>query len=399
MALQFRIRTGYPDFLDLHWDKPLSRWNDCCDEIVDIPRGISRHPVVFVIYSDALFAFKELPSGVAEKEYDSLLSIEKRGLPVVKPVGFVDRIVNDHENSVLITEYLTKSIPYRLLLFKTELQRYRKHLLDAIANLMVELHITGVYWGDCSLSNALFRRDAGKLQAYLVDAETVEIFKSKLSPLMRHQDLEIMERNIDREINSLVEDGLIVDNDQNFLVADTGAYIRLRYQELWEEITREETIRPGENFRIQNRIRALNELGFSVGDISLVPTEGGNELRFRIAVTDRNYYRKRLKQLTGLDAEEYQARLLMNEIQEHKAALSHEQNRDVSITEAATSWLESIFLPITEQLQNLISEQTTIIELYCQVLEHKWYLSERAQHDVGHAFAVKDFLEKYGKQV
>lgn len=52
----------------------------------------------------------------------------------------------------------------------SSLERYRDHLLDAISGLLVQLHLAGTFWGDCSLSNTLFRRDAGALQAYLVDA-------------------------------------------------------------------------------------------------------------------------------------------------------------------------------------------------------------------------------------
>jgi hypothetical protein len=65
---------------------------------------------------------------------------------------------------------------------------------------------------------------------------------------------------------------------------DTGAYIRLRYQRLWDEITHEDVINPAENYRIQERIRALNALGFSVGDVELASTENGNQLRLRVVV-------------------------------------------------------------------------------------------------------------------
>ena len=44
-----------------------------------------------------------------------------------------------------------------------------------MASLLVDLHLAGVYWGDCSLANTLFRRSGDKIQAYLVDAETSEI--------------------------------------------------------------------------------------------------------------------------------------------------------------------------------------------------------------------------------
>ena len=74
--------------------------------------------------------------------------------------------------------------------------------------LLVQLHLAGIYWGDCSLSNTLFRRDAGALQAYLVDAETAEIHPARLSPVLRHHDLEIMVENIDGDLVDLEALGL-----------------------------------------------------------------------------------------------------------------------------------------------------------------------------------------------
>ncbi len=64
------------------------------------------------------------------------------------------------------------------------------------------LHLSGVFWGDCSLSNTLLRRDANTLQAYLVDAETTE-FINPLPPAVRYQDLEIMEEIINGELIEL----------------------------------------------------------------------------------------------------------------------------------------------------------------------------------------------------
>jgi hypothetical protein len=49
-----------------------------------------------------------------------------------------------------------------------------------------------------------------------------------------------------------------------------------------------------------------------------------------------------------------------------------------------------------EQLKHLIDQNMTIAELYYQVLEHKWYLSERARRDVGHQAAVEDYLKSFG---
>jgi hypothetical protein len=392
------IRTGSPDFSDLPWHLPLLNWRGVCDRLEDAPRGLSRHPVVFVNFDGQLFAIKELPEGVAEREYTLLGQIESHHLPSVSPVGYGDIQRGDNSASILITRYLEGALPYRMLFMSRGLKTYRKYLLDAIAGLLVQLHLSGVYWGDCSLSNTLFRRDAGALQAYLVDAETAEFYPDRMSAPLRYHDLEIMEENINGDLLDLHLRGELNPDQATIPIANTGSYIRVRYLRLWEEITREDIIFPHEHFRIQDRIRALNELGFSVGNVELAKTENGDQLRLRVVVTDRNFHRDQLHTITGLDVEEFQATKMMNEIQELKATLSQDHNRSTPLSVAAYKWLEEIYHPVTEKLEKLANGTMTIAELYCQVLEHKWYLSEKAQRDVGHQMATEDFISKFGSQ-
>jgi hypothetical protein len=265
---------------------------------------------------------------------------------------------------------------------------------------LVQLHLAGVYWGDCSLSNTLFRRDAGHLQAYLVDAETGEFTSQALAPVDRHQDLVIMEENITGDLIDLETVGLLSVSQvsEGIPLDDTGAYIRLRYQQLWEEITREVMISPNEHYRIQERIRAMNELGFSVGEVELSGGEGANLLHLRVVVTDRNFHRDQLFGLTGLEVEEKQAVKMMNEIHEIKATLSKNDNRSTPLSVAAYYWLEHIYGPMIELLKPLANNQMSPAELYCQMLEHKWYLSEQAQRDVGHPYATQDYIQRFSSQ-
>jgi hypothetical protein len=384
------FRPGHPDFHDLPWGFPLTEWADHCDYLEEVPRGLSRHPVEFVNYSGIIYGFKEMPPGLAEKEYNLLLSMERKRLPVVTAAGFAATETSAGKRSVLITRFLDRSLPYRSLFMRRSLMRYRDHLLDAIAGLMVQIHLAGVYWGDCSLSNTLFRRDAGALQAYMVDAETVEIYPGILPPTMRLHDLEIMEENVDGGLADLGTANLIMDG---IPIDDTGASIRIRYQNLWEEITRQVIINPDEKYRIQERIQVLNLLGFSIGEVLLEPSEAGDSLQIQVVVTDRNFHRDQLLGLTGIEAEEMQARKMMNEIHEQKATLSMTNNRSTPLSLAAFNWMEEIFSPTLAAMGSRLDQYSDPAELYCQILEHKWYLSEKAKHDVGHQYAVDDFLK------
>jgi hypothetical protein len=385
------VRPGFPDFLDLPWEFSLIDWHEHCQQRVVVPRGVSRHIVEFINYDGNLYALKELPKGVAEHEYDLLRAMSEARLPVVKPVGHANLTYQGGQNSVLITQYLDYSQPYRSLMISSGGSDFMEHLLDAMAGLLVQLHLAGVFWGDCSLSNTLFRRDAGALQAYLVDAETAEIHE-QVSPALRHDELKIMEDNINGDLADLAASRLLPTSTPIFEITTS---IRRRYQRLWEEITHEEVIAPNERFRIQERIRALNKLGFSVGELELRATEDGEKLSLRAIVTDRNFHRDQLFGLTGLETEEMQAEKMMNEIQELRASLDKDKNQSIAMSAAAYKWLEELFQPAVRKLAPLIErDRIDPAEIYCQILEHKWYLSEKAQRDVGHAVAIEDFLKR-----
>jgi hypothetical protein len=386
--LSSALRPGHPDFLDLPWDAPLSAWRGRCERLIELPVGPSRHPVVFVDYAGRLYALKELPPGLAEREHELLRRMQEARLPVVSSVGSIQARSDEGEASVLVTLFLERSLPYHLLFQKGSLQRYREHLLDAMVNLLVQLHLAGVYWGDCSLYNTLFRRDAGALQAYLVDAETSQI-QPELAGALRGQDVDIMQENVCGALADLQAAGAL---DEGHDIAATGRYLERRYAELWAEITREEVLGLDERFRIQERVRSLNALGFSVDEVEVAAEEGGR-LRIRALVAARHFHRNLLSSLTGLDTEEQQAQKLVNEIRELRAALSRQKNRSMPLSAAAYAWLQEVYLPVVERLRaESGGGELDPVELYCELLEHKWYLSEIAHQDVGHQAALEDYL-------
>lgn len=387
--LSAALRPGHPDFLDLPWEHPLSDWAGRTSRLEDLPRGESRHPVVFVGYEEGIYALKALPPGRAEQEYELLKGMEEQRLPVVEPVGRISAATPAGESSVLVTRYLERSLPYQALFLQADLHRYRDQMLDALAGLLVQLHLAGAYWGDCSLANTLFRRDAAALEAFLVDAETSELTES-LSELRRHHDLDVMEENVGGALYDLLALGALPPGLEG---PATGQQVRRRYEELWREINAELVIGKGDSYQIQERVRRLNALGFSVGEIALA--EAGGQLRLKVLVTDRHFHRDRLLSLTGLDAGERQAELLMNEVQRVRMVLSEERQRSTSLTAAAFHWRERIYGPAVEQLKLALGPELSAVERYCELLEHKWFLSERARADVGLAAALEDYVRRF----
>lgn len=386
------LRPGHPDFLDLPWSLPLRDWTPVCSRLVQLQRGLSRHEVLFVSYGAAVYALKELPVPNAEHEYGLLLRLEERDLPSVVAVGHARVAHADGERaSILITRYLDASLPYRLLFQNPGLERYRERLLDAIAGLLVRLHLGGLYWGDCSLSNTLFRRDAGELRAYLVDAETSEMH-DELSAGQREQDLLIMEENVEGELADLAA---LAELPHEMRREDTGATIRRRYEALWGEIGRELVLGADEGWRIQERVRALNALGFSVGEIELERAGEGNRLRLRTVVTDRDWHRRQFHSLTGIIAGDRQAQLMLNDLQETRVRLASQLGRSVPLAVAAYRWETERWQPVLAKLAPLVDKGGDPAELFCQVLEHKWFLSEHARRDVGLEAALADYVERF----
>ena len=196
-----------PELAFLPWGVPLEDWPE--DLVVALPRGISRHIVRFVRMNGVVYAVKEVEEHYAKREYELLFDLVRRGLPTVEPVGVVlDRTDADGEElpAGLITRHLEFSLPYRALFSSSLRLETANRLLDALAVLLVQLHLSGFSWNDCSLSNTLFRRDAGAFAAYLVDAETGELHPS-LSNGQRMYDLETAATNVAGELMDLQAGG------------------------------------------------------------------------------------------------------------------------------------------------------------------------------------------------
>lgn len=392
-ALRLR-RTG--GLLDLPWELPLAEWPDQLG-FRDLPVGPSRHLVRFLVRDGALLALKDEPIEVAEREYEVLAHLERSGLPAVSPVGVARQPAT--ESAILVTEYLAHSLQLRRLLARFPLGPgpYRGRLLDAMAWLLVEIHRGGVYWGDCSLANTLFRRDGDRIQAFLVDAETSEVHPS-LSDGQRAYDLEVLVENV---AYGLADIALLQDRPEDLDAAITDAEsVRDRYVAIWHELHLEPVLPAGDRQAIRAQLRRLNDLGFAIDEIEIVPAgpdaatasePGRSRVRLRATTTNRSFHAHQLERLTGIRALEGQARLLLNDLHEYTAWLELRGGQHLAEAEAASLWRRDILEPSLARLRPAIGARD-VIQAYCDVLEHKWLLSERADRDVGLEAAMAAYL-------
>jgi tRNA A-37 threonylcarbamoyl transferase component Bud32 len=381
-----RLRRAGP-LLDLPWEQPLADWPDAL-AFRELPVGPSRHLVRFLVVDDLLIALKEEPRLVAEREYAVLNHLERVGLPAVTPIGIAEGAESD--NAILVTEYLAHSMQFRRLLARLPIGSggYRERLLDAMAWLLVDLHRGGVFWGDCSLANTLFRRDGDRIQAFLVDAETSEVHPA-LSDGQRAYDLEILVENVGYGLADVArlqgrEGGL----DDAIEAAES---VRARYEAIWQELHLEPEVPAGDRHAIRGQIRRLNDLGFAVDEVEVVPGAGGSQVRLRLVTSNRDFHANELERLTGIRALEGQARLLLNDLREYVAWLEVRGGRRVGELPGARRWRREILDPTLRRLRPAIGRRDPI-QAYCDVLEHKWLLSERAKADVGLEAAIQAYL-------
>jgi len=380
--MRFRLAQpdDYPAGLNLPWARPLEQWPDSL--FVDVARGLHRNPVRFTEFSGAVYAIKELLEHVAEREYRLLRSLQQLSLPVVEPIGLItDRPAPTRAPDrwgLLVTRYLRHSMPFRHVIARGTTEVQAQQLLDALAELLVNLHLAGFFWGDCSLSNALFRLDAGRYTAYLVDAETGELH-SALSTGQRAHDLQIAQENVAGEFMDLKAGfGLPGTLDP----IDLAAGLVSRYEDLWIELTREEVFAAHEQYRVDARIARLNELGFDVEELDLQGIEGGHKIRLRVKVVEPGHHRRRLESLTGLDVQENQARRMLNDLEHHRALWSQLEGQRLAERVAARRWLDEVYQPTVAAIPAAQRGKLDEAEIFHQLLEHRWYLSERERRDV-----------------
>ncbi|NKX56862.1 DUF4032 domain-containing protein [Arthrobacter mobilis] len=385
-ALNITSATTDEKLLDLPWDLALEDWPVA--NLAALPRGLSRHVVRFAHLSGSVIAIKETSEHVARHEYHMLRKLQRLDVPCVEPLAVITgrRTADGADlDPVLVTRHLRFSLPYRALFSQTLRQPTLTRLIDAQALLLVRLHLAGFYWGDVSLSNTLFRRDAGAFAAYLVDAETGELYP-ELSTGQREYDLEIARVNIAGELMDLHEGGLI---EEKIDPLDTSERIMDVYRKLWAELTGQESFNLGERWRVNARIRRLNELGFDVEEFTIKTTADGSTIQLQPKVVDAGHHQRRLLELTGLDAEENQARRLLNDMDTYRADNHPDLDQELS----AHAWLRHVFEPVVRAIPRELQGKLEPAEVVHQLLEHRWYLSENQNRNVPLAEAVQSYID------
>lgn len=387
MRLQFVPGREPPALLDLPWSTPIFEWQD--ERLVRMAHGVSRHVVRFVRDRERVYALKEMTEADAGREYGMLRLLALERQPVVEAVGLVTGR-DAGLDAVLITRYLDYSLPFHYLLGTEGGTALSGRLIDAGVVLLAKLHLDGFYWGDCSLSNLLFRRDAGAMMAYVVDAETA----SRHVPLpegLRLDDIEITKENVVGGLMNLQGAGRL---DPDVDVVAFAELLEHRYAQLWEELTGTLEIDAGERHLIEGHLRRLNDLGFDVGELVVDHDLEGAHLRVTPALVEEGHHSRSLRHLTGLEVQENQARRLLNDIAGYGAYLSRRAGAALPRAVFAARWIAEVYEPLLAAVPGELRATREAPELFHELLEHRWYLSEAAGREVDNADALASYVEQ-----
>ena len=372
----------------LPWNQPLEEWPE--DPSLAAQRGISRHIVRLVRATPdgEIFAVKETVAEFAHREYEALRELGLRGAPSVAQVAVVDGRSDNHGNDLpcaIVTRFLPFSLPYRVVLSGTVTSHEVLNMANALAYLLVRLHLLGFWWGDCSLSNALFRRDADGFSAYLVDAETGE-FQKRLSDGQREHDLDIARFNVAAELEDLRLSGVLFPGMDPVRASDS---VIKRYRRIWKSLSEPQILPANDRHAVEKAMRSLQDLGFAVEEVDLQLQGETGTLRFTPKLVAPSYHAQRLKELMGLEVEEFQAKRILASFDRFR---SREISRTPDIKEAATRWRNEVFEKVVASVPNNLRGRIEDAQLFHEVLEHRWYLGERAGHDVGLENATTSYI-------
>jgi hypothetical protein len=376
---------------DLPWSKLLEDWPE--DPGLTSMRGISRHVVRLVRTGDRdedVFAVKETVEEFSTREYALLRELNSRGAPCVEPLAVVTGRLDLRGNELptaLVTRYLAYSLPYRVILSGNVTPHEITTMANALALLLVKLHLLGFWWGDCSLSNALFRRDASEYSAYLVDAETGE-FQTTLTDGQREHDLEIALFNVAAELEDLAIAGVLYPG-MDPIRASQG--VISRYRRLWKSLNEPQILDPKDRHAVERAMRSLQDLGFAVEEVEITMDGDKGALKFSPRLVAAGYHQQRLKELLGLDAEELQAKRLLASFDRYR---SREAESGLSTDVLARKWMTTVFDHVIEQVPADLRGRVEPAQMFHEILEHRWYLGEKAGQDLGLDFATQEYITK-----
>ena len=372
--LKFLIPSEAAQHLkSLPWQQPLEDWNSGKIRFITIKSGLSRHVVRFVQRRNRRFAIKETSVVSAGAEYENYLRLKELEIHTLHPVGIIIRDdgiqmvrtqvgeqIERKSTGYLVTELMEKVVPDSFLFRREFSTENRNRIWDSVIRLFVRMHSRGVYWGDASMANMLIRFEnelvpelghRTKLTAVLADAETVEIHRS-ISDSLRYADVEFFSESLqwtdaDLRASGTTRDPMMTQDDQQY---------------------------------IMQGYRGLFAAELEMQSFELVTEIDVDKL------------------LGNFDVKGYGS-LLLQHVNEHKWYVSERQGREVSLVDAAKDWYTMVFKPVCKIFNDYgvldYFPDKTASMLYVEIMEHKYFMSQKEKKDVELLTALEDYAVRF----
>jgi hypothetical protein len=126
--------------------------------------------------------------------------------------------------------------------------------------------------------------------------------------------------------------------------------------------------------------------------MELITSGDGYRLRLHTQVVEPGHHRRRLMIMTGLDVQENQARRLLYDIDSFRHAIERKEKRTLPESVVAYRWLSEVFEPTIAAIPEDLRGKLQPAEIYHQILEHRWFMSESEDKDVGLKRAVRSYV-------
>ena len=390
MRMQFATGPDPTDLLMLPWSTPLAEWPK--EKLVSLPRGISRHVVRFVRIGGIVYAIKEISQGLAEHEYELLRELAKVGIPVVQAIGVVANRMTPggraagrrpgHQAPAVLAALPGAVLP------ADGSATWRRSCWTRWPNC----------WCGCTWSASPGR--TARCRTRCSGGTPAPWPRTWWTPRPARcgrtcprgnalQDLDIVETNVAGELLDLQMSGLLPESVDPL---ETAISVLERYERLWDLLTAPQTMGEDEWWRIEQRLRKLNELGFDVAQIQINEKDGDPQVMVQTQVVDAGHHRRRLFSLTGIDVQENQARRILNDLDTYRSQAVMPQT-EVDEDTVAHHYVTDVYDPVIEAIPRALAEKLEPAEVFHEVLEHRWFLSQAAGHEVSMEQATQSYLD------
>jgi hypothetical protein len=380
--------------------------------------------VLFVEAGQRRYAVKETSPRAAEHEIAVFEELVRRGCRTLECVGYVvvggepvavgemggRTVYVSGDTGYCITRLAEHVLPQSVLYRYPFTDANKRLLWSAVAELLLDLHEAGVYWGDPSLANVLMDLSGQRLTAVMADAETAELVQGPLDEGLRQQDLDAFVESLEWQAEDIrLARGLA--EDQRLVTEGDVAYFVARYAGLRSE--RLHARRGGQVFAhaldrahdLQQQMRRLNALGYGILQLVQRSTQAvrprlaerplhpvrastgdanAGEAAWRAATLRPGWYVHRVRELLGVRVPRPYAQRLYQHLLVHKWLLSEQAGHDVGMDRAARDWNAHFHQPALAFVASYLpgADSGTTYATYLAILDHTWEMSQRERRTV-----------------